>query len=434
MGAPWAMLSICGRPLIEYWIEFALRLGVDQCLVVAGDGGEKVTSFLEDGARYGIQVSYAFPGSVDTSKLNESPQGVFLLLQGPLFPFLDAVLNPIAPGDRSFKFQSSQASLEITQGDRGKAVHEDIRTLGIQPLQLDSVKDFYAISMRLLDSRLRGYLTPGYSLSADGSFIGMDTITPASCKLMGPLVIGNRCRFGVMTNIGPSAIIGNHVVVDTKTEISRSIILDSTYIGRSLDIIGKVVAGNKIIDPEDGEILELSEAWIVEDLREKSSSDILLHSFGRLAAFFLLLLLTPLYWILGKPLAMLGQFRMEPARILNRSGKLISYLQVTGSGMSYRIFSALLFDLRPFLVLAVQGHIGLCGCDPVSGEAVSPQQDLSDYYPGAFTYGLARGIQTAEPELAEMDRHFYAGSRSLLEDLRILTRCIKFRLFGIKSL
>lgn len=434
VGTPWALLPVCGRPIVEYWIELASTLGIKECLVVADEGIEQLESFLGTGSRWGVHIRIAFSGMAQTETfLREAGNDLRLHIEGPLFPKRTGGTVAAGGGAVSMTYRGHNVAMSLHAGAPDSAVEQDFESAGIIPFPLDSTRRYYALSMDMLKYGMSGYLTPGYASGGDGSFVGMDTLTPASCELKGPLVIGNRCRFGTFTTVGPNAIVADDVVVDSRTVITNAIVLKATYIGRNLDITGRIILGNRIIDPLSGESVELSDPWIVRHIPPKGFPAWLHLFFGQMAALLFLLLLLPLRYLIGFPLRLGGRIRTAPFSCPDRFGSTCTFVRAYGEGLRFRLYTALLLDLTPQLLLAVAGRLYLCGTDALYDRCRPAGPPPQGYYPGVFNYSGARGMVFSTPDIADIDRRYYAATRSPAEDLRILFRFLGYRILGRRA-
>lgn len=57
---PKSMVPVAGRPVIEYVLTSLARAGIEEVIIVLGYRGEQVQAHLGDGARFGLEISYAW--------------------------------------------------------------------------------------------------------------------------------------------------------------------------------------------------------------------------------------------------------------------------------------------------------------------------------------------------------------------------------------
>lgn len=92
------MLIVNGKPIIEYTIEMLLKNGVNDVTILAGEKSEEIISYLGDGGRYGIKITYLI------EEKRRGTEGALLLTKGlageePFF-----VLN----GDNFYNFSITE--------------------------------------------------------------------------------------------------------------------------------------------------------------------------------------------------------------------------------------------------------------------------------------------------------------------------------------
>ena len=55
---PKPMISICGKPILEYQIENLKACGLTDIIIVVGYLGEKIRAYFGDGSRFGVKIEY----------------------------------------------------------------------------------------------------------------------------------------------------------------------------------------------------------------------------------------------------------------------------------------------------------------------------------------------------------------------------------------
>jgi hypothetical protein len=457
LGAiPWCLTPFGGKPLLEYWLEWAASLGADDVRLVLGDGAFEVESFCGDGSRWGLKITYGFlkDGVARESYLRRIAStwdDGLLYICGPVFPQrLAADATPINP-------KTQERTTWLTQ-DAGQAIcllstcAQDIQAFikgilpaaqgcwsdwGIDPLPVRDLKAYYDVNMRLVKGENRRYVSQGYG-GRDGTSIGYNVQIPPSVELIPPFTIGNDCRFHSIAVIGPNAVIGNHVIVDSQTELSDSVVLDGTYLGRNLEIKHKIVTGTKIISPEDDIIVEISEPWLLARLEAPVRFG---DGLRLLAGWLLAVLLTVLQalpFVLLYPWVRLsgaGLYRLSPR--LGRRDRVVQLPEWTtlnpASG-SVRLFTALALDLFPLLTRAACGHLWLCGHAPLHPERdQAMRKRLHRYYPAAIIYPAQQPAAYSDPTIEMANALYYERYASLREDSRTLFRTFTLRLLSALS-
>jgi hypothetical protein len=445
-NVPWPLLPLGNRPLLEYWFEWSVDLGVTDVHLVLGDGAEQIEQYAGDGSRWGLRIHYAFlrDDRSPHSYLHRNPalwQDGLLFLSGPLFPrrLTDIRQKPNPPGGWYWQTspQGTCAALCPDGNTTTLLLHDATSTakpfaaLDLELLPVESPRSFFALNMQLAKGEMVRYLAPGYG-AADGSCIGFNVILPPSADVAPSVILGNDCRIGPLASIGPEVVVGHHVVIDREAQLSQCVVLAGTYVGQQVEIRGKIASGGRLIDPEDGEFVDLQDTWLLAGIQHRNQRHKPYPGLGWAASLLLLVLHVPLLAILYGLIRWrkLGQF--EPCTLHARGNVYASYrFLATGAGYDaslVRLFFALGLDLTPRLAGAVALRWWLCGQEPLHAPADNAlHAELSDYFPGVFSYATARP-DSADPAAAAAEARYYAHHRGPIENLRILRDTLKGRL------
>jgi len=62
-GQPLALLPVCGRALIEYWLEHLATSGASRVTVLSSDRPDRVRAVVGDGRKWGLMVEVLPRGS-----------------------------------------------------------------------------------------------------------------------------------------------------------------------------------------------------------------------------------------------------------------------------------------------------------------------------------------------------------------------------------
>jgi hypothetical protein len=443
-GLPWALLPVANRPLIDYWLEACAEQGIGHVQIIMGDGAERIEQFAGDGTRWGLRIQYGFARPNEqpldyVRQTHEPSDDGLLFIGGPVFlrrrqafrpagyRSLDACrFNPA--DDTLFLFGKTAGEVRLLlAGDAGSV--RGLEQIHIHPFPIDSVAAYYELNMKMVRGEFQRYVTAGYGM-VDGSSVGYNVLTPPSALLHAPIILGNDCRMGIMSTVGPNAVIADHVIVDSRSELSNCIILQDTYIGQNLEINRKIVSGKRLIDPVDGTVVEIDDSWVVARNRPDMRTD----DFVRYCILWFL--------ALGVALAQLLPFCiLYPLVRITRIGafqRKLFHDPKTGHvqlpvftklenrrSVLYSLFRAAALDRFPWLLLALRGRLFVCGQPPMR----HPEDDeivtqLTHYYPAVFSYA---DYNKDSARLA--DSLWYVHVRSLFEDTKILIKSLLHRFF-----
>lgn len=443
---PWALLPVANRPLLDYWLEACTAMGIRSVHVLLGEGAKEVEDYIRSGERWNVVVEYVFSRSNETAvdylkSISDYWKNGLLYLGGPFFMrrrqgFRLAGLTQLRTCCHNFGevpyfiFGKNTEELNALL-DGCVDPNQGLEEIQIDPYVMGTVGDYFELNMKMARAEFLRYVTAGFT-GSDGSSLGYNVRTPPSSHLQAPIIVGDDCRFGAMTTIGPNAVVANHVIVDAYSELSDCLILDDTYIGRNLEIRNKIVAGNRVIDPSDGTAIEIDDSWLIAQNRpDMRTGDIvryvilwwvaLVIAMVQLIPFCVLL---PLIRLTG-----IAEFRTKQYH-----DPLTGYISLPEfkkrkdrKSVLYRAFRALALDRFPRILLVLRGRMFLCGQPPMR----HPEDDeiikqLSHYYPGAFCY---QDYNKDSDRLT--DSLWYAHIRSLFEDLKILIKALVSRFLSV---
>lgn len=459
---PWPLVPLGNRPLLEYWLEWCVELHIREIRLVLDEGAQAIEAWAGAGDRWGVQISYSFDRNSQqpVAFLRRNPQlwtkAGLLQVCGPVFPrrlsadSLSGKPAPIQPAttrmyrnagavlcvlstDIAFLnsyIQSGPAATRVSNGpDVENAGFEDV---GREMVPLNTIRDVFELNMRLVQGDMEHYLRPGYYY-ADQVGIGYNVLTPPTATLTAPLIIGNDCRISPMTRIGPDVCIGSHVIIDRHCDISRAVILDGTYIGRGMELHGKMVAGNTVIDPHSDATVSIPDPWMVSAIQTRSR----LRDFGQVlcsrltAGIVVLTQFLPFALLVGGMITQGACFEHRQVRGRHDKPLLLPEFRPAeqASGILTSLFMALGLDRYPQFLLALSGRLWLCGHRPKAAAASVLGNGTTDDpapFPAVISYADLREADH-DTAMERAEDFYYLHHRSWREDLKMLGRFIKRR-------
>jgi hypothetical protein len=301
---------------------------------------------------------------------------------------------------------------------------------GLAPCALTGIKDYYDLNMALVGGEISRYVAPGY-LIRDGSCIGYNVSLPPTSMLSPPILVGNDVRVGAMAALGPDAVIGNHVVIDREAVLTQCVVLDGTYVGRGVEIRGRIVAGRRLIDPSDGVSMDIEDPWLVAGIGLLPHLCDGVRFLLGVAMALVMAVGQAVPFILLYPMVAATGARFARARVLGRSGRrmeILEFREGAAPGRAVRIFRALSLDIWPHLGDVLRGRLWLCGQRPLrTPEEDGLKAELPEYFPAALSY-VGDGKDQGLPAAMQADALYYLRYRSMAEDMRIGGRFLWARL------
>jgi len=294
---PKVMLSIAGKPILQYVIESLAQNGIRNIVLVVGYRKEQVFDYLGSGEQLGVDITYITQerqlGTAHAlAQAKAATEKEFLVLPGdnlidveaiaqfvaikPEAMLVSRVDNPVRYGVVTVEQGVVRDIVEKPKEAKGNIVNTGIyaftkKIFGFIEAQLDipdvlnsMIAQGYPINAKEIDgtwldvvypwdilslndavlrqipAKLGGNIEAGVSLKGEVS-VGKDTLIRSNSYIAGPVVIGDDCDIGPNVCILPATSIGNNVVISSFTEIKNSVIGDDVDIGSGCIIQDSVI-------------------------------------------------------------------------------------------------------------------------------------------------------------------------------------------------
>ncbi|OGO06720.1 MAG: glucose-1-phosphate thymidylyltransferase [Chloroflexi bacterium RBG_13_57_8] len=297
VNRPKAMLSVAGKPILQFIIESLARNGIRNIILVVGYRKEQVFDYLGSGERYGVNITYINQLSqVGTAhalrQVKDAVDDEFLVLSGDNLieaatiadfvqvkpeallvkrvsdPFRYGVVNIeggevcgivekpreaqsnlINTGIYAFTkevFKFTESVLDIPDAlNNMLAEGYSINALETNGTWLDVVYPWDIISLnnavlKNIEVSLGGNIETGVTLKGK-VVVGRDSVIRSGSCIYGPVVIGSGCDIGPQVCVMSATSIGDNVMIASFTEIKNSNIGDDTTIGPGCIIADSVI-------------------------------------------------------------------------------------------------------------------------------------------------------------------------------------------------
>lgn len=300
---PKVMLSIAGKPILNYVVESLAQNGIRNIVLVVGYRRQQVFDYLGSGEQFGVDITYITEerqlGTAHAlAQAKAVTENEFLVLSGdnlieadtiahfvaikPEAVLVKRVDNPTRYGvvtidngmvkdivekpreaksnvvntgiyaftTEIFSFIEAQFDIPdvlnnmLAQGEPINAQKTDGTWLDIvYPWDILSLNDAV---LRQIQTNLGGTIETGVSLKGLVS-VGKDTIIRSNSYIAGPVVIGNNCDIGPNVCILPATSIGDNVVISPFSNVKNSVISDDISIGPSCIIQDSVIDSGCVI-------------------------------------------------------------------------------------------------------------------------------------------------------------------------------------------
>jgi UDP-N-acetylglucosamine diphosphorylase/glucosamine-1-phosphate N-acetyltransferase len=294
---PKAMLSIAGKPILEYVIESLAQNGIRSIVMVVGYRKEQIFDYIGSGKQFGVDITYITQEKqLGSAHALAQAKGIieneFLVLPGDnliepntIAQFVglkpEAVLVKRVDNPARYGVLTVEENLVKNIDENPKQPKSNIVSTGIYAFTT-KVLSFIEHELMIPDA-LNNMLAQGYTICAqetDGTWldvhypwdilslndtvvrrtqaelggtietgvsvkglvsVGKNTVIRSNSYIAGPAIIGSSCDIGPNVCILPATTIGDNVVISPFTEINNSVISDDVNIGPGCIIQDSVI-------------------------------------------------------------------------------------------------------------------------------------------------------------------------------------------------
>ncbi|MBQ7731977.1 MAG: hypothetical protein IJT68_09095 [Lentisphaeria bacterium] len=432
---PVYLLPFANKPAIEFELDFCFLSGIRDVVIVSDEESGILRSQYRSGETLGLNILCEGTGaSTSLKRVIQQKKSFFrgcdlLVFSGLFLPEYDK-RNPreLNVGADEVKGCSYGAAAWYLIGrDRLENLPDDWNGFHdgspVNGFAVPDIRDYYRHNMRLAGSDIEKYNLPGFS-EGRNSFVGRDVQIPGSARVKPPVILGNGIQFGRGVHAGPNIIVGDNCVIDNGTMIRDSIILGNTYVGRNLEINGKICGGNRLVDPETGMVIDVMNESVLSEIEQDEYGRCPLH---QRALACLLLFLQALPYALLRPFLEYHSTFVECmlGNGARRTMSMNTYV-LPRESFAGRLFRRLTLDKFHLLPHAVAGKVRLVGNYLLEANVRNEEliRNLPGYAPGIFSYSEYLGHEN-EPYQLELDEQYYAYAMNCWFNIKILTGILR---------
>lgn len=210
---PFVLWPVCGKPLLAYWLDEAVRNEASAITVFASDRPHLIRAWLDRGEYWSKKIG---------------------------------VLSGDPPA--------------------GGAVHLMTDLPGaVEELPSELVARWFAMHRRALSLRESGALLIDREISP-GVWAGPGAAIAPSAVLTPPCWIGPRARVGARCRLGPDVFVARRAVIDDDVEAEQAVVCEDTYIGRHTRLEKSVAQGGLLLNWKLGVAVNILDDFILADL------------------------------------------------------------------------------------------------------------------------------------------------------------------------
>jgi len=298
------MLSIAGKPILQYVVESLAQNGIRNIVIVVGYKREQVFDYMGNGEQFGVDIVYIIQekqlGTAHAlMQARDAIEDEFLVLPGDNLIEANTIARFVTMRPNAVLVKKvenvARYGVVTTEGDLVRDIVEKPREaksdivntgiyafsgevfdfldaeLGIPDVINSMVARGYQISAEETDGTWLDVVYPWDILSLNGAIlrripaslggiieagasvkglvsIGKDTVIRSNSYIVGPAVIGVNCDIGPNVYILPATSIGDNVVISPFSEVKNSVIGDDVNIGSGSIIQDSVIDDGCVIE------------------------------------------------------------------------------------------------------------------------------------------------------------------------------------------
>ncbi len=435
-GSPAYLIKIANKPYLEYLIDFCVFLGIREIRIITDAPDRRIQEYFGDGLRWNVAIHYATTqNGMDLLSIKQQNLGMvgtdsLLVLHGffwlnydkrniqPLAIAPDRVMAEQLPDGFGMRLVGRLNDSEAFW--RADQTPEPL-TGYIEPLS--SIQEFYRRNLALVYGEAERYVMPSYN-NTPQIYIGSNVAIPRSAELSAPLMLGSSIQLGDDVKIGPGAIIGDSSYIDSDAQIIDSIVMGNSYVGYNLELKGKIIYRNLVIEPDSESILDIVDEFLLTPLEPSEKRKFCSLVQRGIALLLFLVLLLP--FCLLRPFLKVHSTPTDCFFDRNRRKKIHLRLYVKPArSFAGRYFRKLSLDRFHLLPLVWRGELRLVGnrIYEASPENFQRLQQFPDYAPGIFSFCEMLDHEW-DPIQSEIDELYYIYHASFRFNWMILRRTL----------
>ncbi len=452
-----ALLPVGNRALIEYTLDDLSNAGITQVKLVLGPQAGDIEALLSKGERWGLDIDYFLckedePASEVISRLLLTPEQPALLLRGDILrtPVIKAFIDFAKQFPKelvSAKIAGMPCGMIMLPGASANLDHLNWPliahpsataskpqgvTLVLHGHQhhLDSLNDYLAANLNFASNRL-ARLKPQqrFQVNENGGGCYLAQKVRFNGAANGQGMIGQCSQLDDNVRLDGDFVIGEHCLIDAGAQLSDSLVLPNTYVGRDLNLHRAIVCQRLLINLEHQGYISIEDESLIAPNRAtqhrqgmtfKANDISRVRLSDRLLALALLLLTLPLQLAIGAYLA-----------ILSKRPLVSSQHPTNNRGLGFRlkrwqVTNPLLASL-PGLIQVLKGKLALFGDSPDCKADYSPADNGNLHGLGA-TVGLWGPVQLLLPNDAPLEEKqlvalSFNAEPGKLKYLRLIASC-----------
>ncbi|MDA3800197.1 MAG: NDP-sugar synthase [Kiritimatiellae bacterium] len=315
------MLPLLDRPFLQHVVENLIAKGVTSIDFVINEHAHAVEELFATGQRWGSEFKYhlckepekPFELVKNIFKVNE---GGCLLVYGNRLAF-SSIASADIFSDANFLVSVWQDGEKEVFGGFAMIPSEFCSDLDVnmslsdfenlllekasssqkifvdEPMVLDTYTSYLKCASMAMTSE-NGKLIVSGKVKDESIWISRNVILHPTTKLIPPVYLGKDCRVSGKCVLGPNVVISDGTIIDEKTSIKNSIVLEKSYVGEGLELENVIINKSLLVNAKHNSVLNIPDPYILGNLSDQSVKLVVYRLAIRFAACFLCILTLPI--------------------------------------------------------------------------------------------------------------------------------------------
>lgn len=285
-----ALLPIAGKAVVEHCLEDLWEAGVREATIAFPENHPQLPRHIGDGSRFGMRLRYlpthgeAWPAEV-IARVRPAAGRLLLargdILRGRVARLLCDAAKRVPSGSVHAIYGRRHAGIAVCDSaDRAVSALDwsllrdaelPIATpgLGVDHAGinlLDSPTACHRAGLLALAGRFRALLPAGRAGEDPSLLVGPRSSIARSASVAGVARVGRHASVRDGVALSGYVDIGDDCVIDSGAEISDSIVLPGTYVGRGTRLSNAIVSGRWLLRPDLGTCERLDDPLLLDQL------------------------------------------------------------------------------------------------------------------------------------------------------------------------
>lgn len=265
-GKSAAELPVAGKLFSDYAMQVALRFGYHYCDVIDWSHSKTMALHLAQIDQNNFSVAYRKP-------LGDMPEG--------LAGFLDfeKAIGKEFCGDMTVVWglhltghgRAESQLTPLTDGEFRKTPtgiysRENGKWFRLVPFgaAVKSPRSWLQANLAVLHNPDR-FTLPGYSSEPD-VHLGRNVVLEHGVAVKAPVLLCDNIWCSRNVELDGDVIIAPGSFIGEGAHLAKTVVCDDTYVGAGLDLTNKIIAGRRVIDPETGAWVDISEKGVARNI------------------------------------------------------------------------------------------------------------------------------------------------------------------------